>query len=603
MKLTLIIETGLLAGSKFELDSGYFTIGRGERCNVRFDPLNERIMSKEHCYIELKPDGFYLTDNQSTNGTFLNGENVKTAKLKAGDKLQFGKNGVQAYIQIEVTENQSEQTRLAPNFQIPPQSAITEVQSEQTRLSPNFQPPSMPSEVQQFQQPTVFNPAQTPISPVQYNQQANLPQATQLFQSASVNFRNSLQGLGAGSLPPQYVPEPEKSNPLKYIGIALGILALLGCLLLVILITFLSVGPVTAFVATFVAFIPAFFYIIPFILLDRYDPEPLWLLALAFSWGALVSIVFSFFANTIVGIGAAIATNSPDMGDMIMAVAAAPIFEEGSKGLGLLLLLIFFRKYFDDILDGIVFAGVIAIGFATVENILYYGRGMNGAGIIGLALLFAIRGVLSPFAHATFTSMTGIGCGIARETHNAAAKFLFPIFGYIVAVLLHALWNGMAVFAGYVIRGFKIGWICESIGMGGPFEGLCAFLIGYAILEVPLFIGFIIFTITVMRRQNKILKEMLAIDVARGIIPRRTFRQKRPRSIIQSAGFSPESAQENSAHATNTSAHSANSDLATGTSNAPPPPKVKPPVSNKTRFSAKKFYAGAKKFKMQSRVK
>jgi RsiW-degrading membrane proteinase PrsW (M82 family)/pSer/pThr/pTyr-binding forkhead associated (FHA) protein len=527
MKLTLMIETGTLAGSKFELESGYFTIGRGERCNVRFDPLNERVMSKEHCFIEAKPDGFYLTDNQSTNGTLLNGENIQTSKLKSGDFVQFGKNGVRAYILIEALEGQNEQTQLASNIQIPQQNIVTEIQSEQTRLSPNFQFPNQtPTELQQSIQPTVFNPMQTPISLIQSPSQSpqNFSEPTQFIQQAtSVNFRNSLTGLGAGSMPPQYFPEPETGNPLKYIGIALGILGLLFCLLLVFLITFLSLGPVTAVIATVVAFIPAFFYIIPFILIDRYDPEPLWLLALAFSWGALVSVVFSFFANTIVGIGAAIATNNPEIGDSVMAVVAAPIFEEGSKGMGLILLLIFFRKYFDDILDGIVFAGVIALGFATVENILYYGRGMNGAGIIGLVLLFIIRGVLSPFAHATFTSMTGIGCGIARETHNTAAKLLFPVVGYIIAVLLHALWNGMAVFAGYVIRGFEIDWVCESIGMGGSFTGLCSFLLGYGVLEVPLFIGFTIFTFSIMRRQNKILKEMLAIDVARGTIPQEHF--------------------------------------------------------------------------------
>ena len=53
---------------------------------------------------------------------------------------------------------------------------------------------------------------------------------------------------------------------------------------------------------------------------------------------------------------------------------SAPVIEEGSKGLGVLAALLFFRKYFDDILDGIIFAGVITLGFATVENVLYYGE-------------------------------------------------------------------------------------------------------------------------------------------------------------------------------------------------------------------------------------
>ena len=72
MKLFLSIDSGSLAGRRFELSEGFFTIGRGERCSVRFDALTERIASKEHCFIEARADGFYLTDNQSTNGTILN---------------------------------------------------------------------------------------------------------------------------------------------------------------------------------------------------------------------------------------------------------------------------------------------------------------------------------------------------------------------------------------------------------------------------------------------------------------------------------------------------------------------------------------------------
>jgi hypothetical protein len=69
------------------------------------------------------------------------------------------------------------------------------------------------------------------------------------------------------------------------------------------------------------------------------------------------------------------------------------------------------------------------------------------------------------------------------------------ILGYACAVTLHAVWNAMA-FLG---------------GLGG-------FMLGYVILEIPFFLLFVGFSGYIMYRQNKILKEMLAIDVARGII-------------------------------------------------------------------------------------
>jgi RsiW-degrading membrane proteinase PrsW (M82 family) len=264
--------------------------------------------------------------------------------------------------------------------------------------------------------------------------------------------------------------------------------------MVVALLMFASVGIVPAVIATVVAFVPATLYLIPLIWLDRYDPEPFWLLALAFAWGALVAVIVSFIVNTIVGVIVAIGV-SPEAGMAVGAVISAPIFEEGSKGLGVVILLIFFRKYFDDILDGIVFAGVIALGFATVENVLYYGRAIGEAGMGGLAVLFVLRGIMSPFAHVTFTAMIGIGCGIARESHKTYVRILLPILGYLAAVALHAIWNGMAV-----------------IG------GLEGFVIGYLILEIPFFLLFAAFSFYIMRRQGKILKDMLALDIARGLI-------------------------------------------------------------------------------------
>jgi RsiW-degrading membrane proteinase PrsW (M82 family) len=232
---------------------------------------------------------------------------------------------------------------------------------------------------------------------------------------------------------------------------------------------------------------------IPLMWLDRYDPEPPWLLSLAFAWGALVAVIVSFVINTLIG-----SLFGPEVG----AVVSAPIFEEGSKGIGLIILLFFARREFDDILDGIVYAGVIALGFATVENVLYYGRALLSGGFEALAVIFFVRGILSPFAHVTFTAMTGIGCGIARESHNIFVRLVMPLVGYGFAVFLHAVWNGMAVAMG----------------------GLEGFLLGYLVLEVPFFLIFVGFSLYVMYRQNKILREMLALDVAKGLITEEQYK-------------------------------------------------------------------------------
>lgn len=431
MKLLLTVENGTLAGRIYELTTGFLTVGRGETCAVRFDPKAERIASKQHAYIEKQADGFYLIDNQSTNGTLLNGQKIQAVKLNAGDRIQFGTNGVEAKINLISDSQTSEPTLLKAEVGIPqnPQFALTE----------------------QLQTPA--------------------------------DWRSSFTGL---SVEPFQQPAT-KTNTTKNILTAIIILGVLFLSLIVSLLMFASVGVGAAIGASVIAFVPAMFYLLPLIWLDRYDPEPPWLLALAFAWGGLVAVIASFIINTVLG---------AFLGDAFGAVISAPIFEEGSKGLGLIILLVFFRRYFDDILDGIIFAGIIALGFATVENVLYYGREIAAGDSGHLQAIFVARGIFSPFAHVTFTAMTGIGCGISRESHKTVVRFLLPLVGYGAAVCLHAFWNGTLTF----------------VGGGGA-------LIAYIILEVPFFFIFVGFAFYTMYRQNKILKDMLAIDVIRGLIP------------------------------------------------------------------------------------
>ena len=95
-----------------------------------------------------------------------------------------------------------------------------------------------------------------------------------------------------------------------------------------------------------------------------------------------------------------------------------------------------------------------------------------------------------------------------------------PVVGYIFAMSLHMLWNAMAFLSVFVIEAAGLTSTCGAIGLGGNENiSLCGFIIGYGILEVPLFIIWVIFALLIMRRQHRILKEMLAIDVARGLIP------------------------------------------------------------------------------------
>ena len=128
-----------------------------------------------------------------------------------------------------------------------------------------------------------------------------------------------------------------------------------------------------------------------------------------------------------------------------MATVQAPVVEEFAKSLGLLLLLLLARKHFDGPVDGVVFAFTIAGGFAFTENILYFGRAIaeSASPATGLAQVFLLRGVMSPFAHAIFTGTTGLIMGFAARRWHAGASVLAFFVGLIPAMLLHNRWNSM----------------------------------------------------------------------------------------------------------------------------------------------------------------
>ena len=63
------------------------TIGRSPEADIVF--RDEKI-SRMHCGLRLWDGEYYLKDLQSKNGTFVNGERIEVAKLKAGDIVRVG---------------------------------------------------------------------------------------------------------------------------------------------------------------------------------------------------------------------------------------------------------------------------------------------------------------------------------------------------------------------------------------------------------------------------------------------------------------------------------------------------------------------------------
>ncbi len=234
-------------------------------------------------------------------------------------------------------------------------------------------------------------------------------------------------------------------------------------------------------------------------LLDRYDPEPLYALMLCLLWGAIAACGFSALINTAVG-GVAMNFFGPQIADAVSAVASAPLVEEFWKGLAILGVFYFLRNEFDGVVDGIIYATFVAIGFAATENVLYYGRSL-AEDPQQLAFTFVIRGIIAPWGHPLYTSMTGIGFGLARESDSKLVRFAGPFVGYGGAVFLHALWNGSATAAD---------------AMGAP---------GLFLLMLPLWLifvaAFVIMVMFLVRRRGRIIREHLTDEVALGHLSQR----------------------------------------------------------------------------------
>lgn len=271
---------------------------------------------------------------------------------------------------------------------------------------------------------------------------------------------------------------------------ALMVAALLG--LIVLLLIGSETGLVQMIIGMICATLPVPVYIMLLLWIDRYESEPLWMLTTTFLWGALVAVFIAIILNTINSEIVKAATRSDQIGHNFGAVISAPIVEESAKALILLILFLWKKEEFDGIVDGIIYAGMVGLGFAMTENILYYGRAVDeGPGV--LTVVFVLRGLAAPFSHPLFTSMTGIGIGWSRQSNNGFVKIVMPVLGFMLAIVLHATWNGTATYG-----------------------GAAGFFAGYFIIMGPAFIITLMVIYFSLRREGQIVRQFLYPDYQKG---------------------------------------------------------------------------------------
>jgi len=185
---------------------------------------------------------------------------------------------------------------------------------------------------------------------------------------------------------------------------------------------------------------------------DRFEPEPWWLIIAAFIWGACFATLGGGISSSIAqAITSGIFKASPNDMDIVGATVFAPIFEETFKGLGVSLIAlasVLGLRELDGPLDGAIYGGVVGLGFTLTEDILYVAHQYASAGLGGFVVLLFLRTVLLGLSHCTFTACTGLGFGIATEAKSWVVKIGAPIFGFACAVGMHAMHNALPTLFG-----------------------------------------------------------------------------------------------------------------------------------------------------------
>ncbi|RKD22377.1 Membrane proteinase PrsW, cleaves anti-sigma factor RsiW, M82 family [Caminicella sporogenes DSM 14501] len=164
---------------------------------------------------------------------------------------------------------------------------------------------------------------------------------------------------------------------------------------------------------------------------DRYDKEPLSLLLKVFILGALSVIPVAIVENFLVSLN--IFTGY--IGAAYTAFVVAGLTEEFFKR-GVVLRTAFKHEAFDEKLDGIVYAIFSALGFATVENIMYVVFRFTTNPHIGL-----YRGVFSVPAHMLFAVTMGYYLSLAKFATESKMRKKYLKKSLFIPMVLHGIFN------------------------------------------------------------------------------------------------------------------------------------------------------------------
>jgi len=176
------------------------------------------------------------------------------------------------------------------------------------------------------------------------------------------------------------------------------------------------------------AALPSIILVVLFYRADRALPEPVGLIGKSVLYGFLATIP-AIAIELVVGIPASVLPGV--LGIAWTAFITAALVEEGVK-------YFFLRRFiekshhFDEVMDGIVYAACISLGFAFAENLMY---GMSGGWILVFRAFTAVP------MHASATGIMGYWIGLAKREADPEKARVARRKGFMAALAIHGLYD------------------------------------------------------------------------------------------------------------------------------------------------------------------
>ncbi len=264
--------------------------------------------------------------------------------------------------------------------------------------------------------------------------------------------------------------------------------------------------------AAVLAFVPTIIYALMIWWLDRYEKEPVPLLLVAFVWGALPAIILALVLE--LGLDVPLQQFIPGDAerDITTASLVAPIVEEAVKAIILVVLFIAYKREFDNVLDGVIYGAMVGLGFAFVENVLYFASaaypnsdlGVGEPNVDEMVTLWALRAGIFGLNHSMFTAFTGAALGLARSLRVGWQKGLVPSLGLGVAMIFHGMHNALVS---------AVGFLADDESNSGLVLGACLGALVSDYGGVLLIVGVAIASSV---REGHVIRETLREEVALG---------------------------------------------------------------------------------------